>query len=44
MLVFVNVLEVDAKKGIGEATGDCRIRKVEMDHKDGKPAEQDIEA
>lgn len=44
MLVFVNVLEVDAEKGIGEVAGDCRIRKVEVDRKDGKQAEQDIEA
>lgn len=44
MLVLVNVLEVDAEKGIGEVAGDCRIGKSEMDHKDGKPAEQDIEA
>lgn len=44
MLVFVNALEVDAEKGIGEVAGNCRIRKAGMDNKDGKPAEQDIEA
>lgn len=44
MLVLVNVLEVDAEEGIGEVTGNCRVGEIEMDHKDGKPAEQDIEA
>lgn len=44
MLVLVNVLEVDAEEGIGEVTGNCRVGEIEMDYKDGKPAEQDIEA
>lgn len=31
MLVFVDILEVDPKQGIGKVPGNCRVGKVEVD-------------
>lgn len=44
MLGFVDIIEMEAEKGIGKISGDCGVRKVAVDDEDGQQAEQKVEA